>query len=176
MAKILVTGATGGLGSQTLDALLDRAPASDIAALARDPQKLAELARRGVDVRQVDYFDRASLEKAFDGIERLMFISTVMFTDVVEQHRNIIDAAAAAGVKRIVYSAIQRSEGSAFKIPQVTDLDGYTEAALAKVDAETTVLRNAIYMESLPAAAWPRSPQEHPGSRGKHSCSFRRTA
>lgn len=152
MAKILVTGATGALGRQTLEFLLSRVPASDVAALARDPQKLDDLAQRGVDVRRGDYLDQTSLERAFAGIERLMFISTVMFTDVMAQHRNIIAAAQAAGVKHIVYTAIQRREGSDYKISQVSDMDAQTEAALAEVNAEVTIVRNAMYMDMMPFA------------------------
>jgi NAD(P)H dehydrogenase (quinone) len=151
MAKILVTGATGALGRQTLEFLLSRVPASDVAALARDPQKLEDLAQRGVDVRRGDYLDQASLERAFAGIDRLMFISTVMFTDVMAQHRNIIAAAQAAGVKHIVYTAIQRREGSDFKISQVSDMDAQTEAALAAVNVDVTIVRNAMYMDMLPS-------------------------
>ena len=90
MANILVTGSTGGLGCQTLDFLLERVPAAQLAALARDPAKLADFAARGVDVRQGDYLDRASLEAAFQGIDRLFFISAPSFTDMVAQHADIV--------------------------------------------------------------------------------------
>ena len=157
MTKILVTGATGRLGRKTLEFLLDRVPASQIAALARDPQKLNDLAERGVNVRQGDYLDQASLERAFAGVERLLFVSTVMFTDVMAQHRNIIAAAKIAGVKHIVYTAIQRREGSGVTISQVSKMDADTEAALADIDAEVTIVRNSMYMDYFPVVLGPEA-------------------
>jgi len=150
MAHILVTGATGGLGRQTLDFLLERVPANQVAALARDPARLADYAARGVDVRQGDYLDRASLESAFQGIDRLLFISAPSFTDMLTQHRNIVAAAAAAGVGHIVYTGIQRREGSGVVIDQVTAAEAATEDLLASSGIALTVLRNATYMDALP--------------------------
>ena len=47
MTKILVTGATGGLGGQVVEFLLCRARAENIVALTRDPAKLKSFAERG---------------------------------------------------------------------------------------------------------------------------------
>ena len=51
---IMITGATGALGRLTIDELLPLVPAGAIAALARDPSALADLAALGVDVRRGD--------------------------------------------------------------------------------------------------------------------------
>lgn len=148
--KVLVTGATGGLGRQTLEFLLERIPASQIAALARDPNKLNDFSARGVEVRQGDYFEQASLEAAFQGIGRLFFISAPSFTDMLKQHYNIVTAAMAAKIPHIVYTGIQRREDSDVVIDQVTATENATEAMLAASGAEITILRNATYMEALP--------------------------
>lgn len=157
MTKILVTGSTGGLGRQTIEFLLKRVPAMQVAALARDPARLADLAARGVDVRQGDYFDQASLTTAFRGIDRLFFISAPSFTDMVTQHRNIIAAAMAAGVPHIVYTGIQRREGSGTIIDQVTSTEAATEDLLASSGAKITILRNATYMDALPFLLGPNA-------------------
>lgn len=172
MTKILVTGATGGLGRQTLDFLLQRVPPVRIAALARDPVKLADLAARGVDVRQGDYHDRASLKAAFQGIDRLFFISAPSFTNMVEQHRNIVAGAMAAGVQHIVYTGIQRREGSGFVMDQVTATENATEEMLAASGAGITVLRNATYMDALPFLLGPKALNEIRVPAGKGASAF----
>jgi NAD(P)H dehydrogenase (quinone) len=144
---ILVTGATGGLGHETIDALLTTTPATDIAALVRDVSKATDLAQRGVDVRQADYFDHPALVQAFQGIEKVLLVSSVAFTDRVSQHRNVIDAAKEAGVKHLFYTSIQRS--SDFVMPEVTESDLATEAYLKASGLTYTILKNGYYFEGL---------------------------
>lgn len=50
----VITGVTGKLGRVAVEDLLSRVPAGEVAAVARDPRKAADLAARGVDVRQGD--------------------------------------------------------------------------------------------------------------------------
>jgi len=150
MTNILVTGATGHLGGLTVEHLLDHADGGTIAALARDPSRLAHFSGRGVDVRRGDYADRASLERAFSGVEKLLFISTTAFSDAIAHHRNVIDAASAAGVEHIHYTSVQHRPGSGVVISQVTDWEAYTIDALARSGMTVTLLRNSVYLDSLP--------------------------
>ncbi len=144
---ILVTGATGGLGHETIDFLLTTTPAAEIAALVRDVSKASDLVQRGVDVRQADYFDYPALVQAFRGIEKVLLVSAVAFTDRAQQHRNVIDAAREAGVKHLFYTSIQRS--SDFVLAQVTESDLATEAYLKASGLTYTILRNGYYFEGL---------------------------
>jgi NAD(P)H dehydrogenase (quinone) len=144
---ILVTGATGGLGHETIDYLLTTTPATEIAALVRDASKATDLVQRGVEVRQADYFDRPALVHAFRGVEKVLLVSAVAFTDRVSQHRNVIDAAKEAGVKHLFYTSIQRSSG--FVMPQVTESDLATEAYLKASGLAYTILHNGYYFEGL---------------------------
>jgi len=144
---ILVTGATGGLGHETIDALLTTTPATEIAALVRDASKATDLAQRGVDVRQADYFDYPALVQALRGTEKVLLVSAVAFTDRLRQHRNVIDAAKEAGVKHLFYTSIQRS--SDFVMPQVTESDLATEAYLKASGLTYTILHNGYYFEGL---------------------------
>jgi NAD(P)H dehydrogenase (quinone) len=144
---ILVTGATGGLGHETIDALLTTTPATEIAALVRDVRKATDLVQRGVDVRQADYFDYPALLQAFQGVEKVLLVSAVAFTDRVSQHRNVIDAAKEAGVKHLFYTSIQRS--SDFVMPEVTESDLATEAYLKASGLAYTILHNGYYFEGL---------------------------
>ena len=74
---ILVTGATGNLGKATINALLNKGiPGNNIAALVRDESKAAELKTKGIEVRTGDYEDLASLKSAFQGVDKLLLISS----------------------------------------------------------------------------------------------------
>jgi uncharacterized protein YbjT (DUF2867 family) len=77
MAVIAVTGASGKLGRATVGFLLERklAPES-LVVVVRDPQKVADFSARGVEVRRGDYTDPASLQAAFSGVDKLLFISS----------------------------------------------------------------------------------------------------
>lgn len=144
---ILVTGATGGLGHETIDALLKAIPATEIAGLVRDANKATDLAQQGVDVRQADYFDYPALVRACRGIKKVLLVSAVAFTDRLSQHRNVIDAAKEAGVKHLFYTSIQRS--SDYVMPQVMESDLATEAYLKASGLTYTILHNNYYFEGL---------------------------
>jgi NAD(P)H dehydrogenase (quinone) len=150
MSKYLVTGATGALGSQVVDSLLQRVPANDIAALVRDPKKKQPLIEKGIEIREGDYLDPSSLEQAFKGIDKLLLISAPAFTDATAQHANVIEAAKRCGVRHLIYAATQRVEGVDFEIPQVTEWDKKTEGLLEKSGLEVTILRNSMYLDMLP--------------------------
>lgn len=150
MSKILITGATGGLGGATLDFLLKKQSSQDLAALARDPAKLAGRAAAGVDVRKGDYSDYDSLVRAFDGVETLFLVSAVAFSDRATQEANAIRAAQAAGVRHVIYTSIQKQPGSTLQISQVTDTNNRTEQTLADSGMRFTILRNSFYLDALP--------------------------
>jgi len=149
MGKLLVTGATGNLGRLTLQLLLDRLPADQLAGLSRTPDKAADLAARGVDIRQGDYFDYASLVHAFDGVERLLLVSAQAFTDRNTQHFNAIAAAKQAGVGHVIYTAIQRDEELGITQVGVTESDVFAEQALRASGLKYTVLRNPMYLDQF---------------------------
>ncbi|MET7821770.1 NmrA family NAD(P)-binding protein [Micromonospora zamorensis] len=149
MEKLLVTGATGNLGRLTLQLLLERLPAEQLAGLSRSPDRAADLTERGVDIRQGDYFDYASLVRAFDGVDKLLLVSAVAFTDRNTQHYNAITAAKQAGVKHVIYTAIQRDEDLGINQVGVTESDVFTEQTLRASGLTYTILRNPIYLDYL---------------------------
>jgi NAD(P)H dehydrogenase (quinone) len=143
---IAVTGVSGKLGRVVLEELLTRVPGDELIAVARDPQKIdAYRTSRNVDVRQGDYEDQASLEKAFDGAETVLIVSSPDVTPGTRprQHGNAIAAAKAAGVGRIVYtSAISADTGPGFLADHAT-----TEGLLRESGVPFTVLRNSFYTD-----------------------------
>ncbi len=144
---ITVTGVTGKLGRIVIEDLLTRIPASELVAVARTPEKAADLAARGVEVRHGDYDDPASLQAAFAGTDVLLFVSGSDVTPGVRvrQHGTVVDAAKAAGVGRVVYtSAVHAQDGPGFLADH-----GVTENLLRDSGLPHTLLRNTFYAEVL---------------------------
>src|SRR5918997_1444917 len=113
----VITGVTGKLGRVAVEDLLTRVPAAQVVAVARDPRKAAALPGGGVDVRRGDYEDPTSLRTAFSGGDVLLLVSSPNITPGARarQHGNVVDAAVAAGVGRVVYtSAIGAEDGQGF--------------------------------------------------------------
>jgi NAD(P)H dehydrogenase (quinone) len=73
---LLITGANGKLGRLVAEEVLRRAPDAPLAVSVRDASAAADLVERGVDVRQADYHDPASLRAAFAGVDRLLLMPT----------------------------------------------------------------------------------------------------
>lgn len=135
---IAITGSTGQLGRLAIAALKARGVTP--LALARSPDKAAEL---GVPVCAFDY--KAADPAALAGVSVLVLISSNDFDDRVGQHRNVIAAAKAAGVGRVIYTSILRADTS----PMLLAADHKaTEEALRASDLTYTVLRNGWYIEN----------------------------
>src|SRR3954470_15415961 len=144
----VITGATGALNGATVDHLLDRLSPRDIAVVARDVAKADRFAEQGVQVRQGDYADPASLKSAFEGADQLLLVSSNdPGADAVALHRTAIEAAAAAGVGRILYTSHQ---GAAVGSPFRPAHDhAVTEQLLADSGVAWTSLRNGFYAHSI---------------------------
>jgi NAD(P)H dehydrogenase (quinone) len=144
--RILVTGATGQLGSMVVDGLLGSAPAKELAVSVRNPEKASRLRERGVDVRQGDFEDAASLDRAFRGVERLLFISTDRDNETrLRQHQNAVAAARRAGVKFIAYTSLAKADSSPLALAAV---HRETEAAIRATGIPCSFLRNNWYVEN----------------------------
>ncbi|MEW1705648.1 SDR family oxidoreductase [Microbacterium sp. NPDC089190] len=142
---LLVTAASGHLGRLVVDALLERGvAASDIVAGVRTPAKVDDLAARGVGVVELDYSRPETLAAAFAGVDRVLLISGTD-ADRVTGHRNVIDAARAAGVERLVYTSAPRVD----QVDYALGADHKaTEEAIAASGLSATVLRHNWYTEN----------------------------
>ena len=105
-SKILVTGATGQLGGSVIKHLLKKIPADQIIAMVRDESKAKTLKDAGITVRTGDYHNVESLKTAFAGVNKAILVSSNDFHDRLRQHKNVTDAAKAAGVSHLVYTGI----------------------------------------------------------------------
>lgn len=142
--RMLVTGATGQLGSRVVAALLERVPAEEVAVSVRDPEKAAGLRAHGVEVRRGDFEDPASLDGAFAGVERLLLVSTDGDNATrLRQHRNAVAAAARAGVTFIAYTSLTSADRSPLALGAV---HRETEAAIRATGIPYSMLRNNWYV------------------------------
>ncbi len=146
---LLVTGAGGQLGRRVIELLLER-KAGPVIATTRDPEKIKDLAARGVEVRRGDFDDGANLQKAFAGADRLLLIST----DAVgrpggrhPQHNVAVEAAVAAGVGHVVYTSVTSPLPS--EADTIPNDHFWTEDALAASPLTWTFSRNNIYTDTI---------------------------
>jgi NAD(P)H dehydrogenase (quinone) len=148
--KILVTGATGKLGSKVVETLLKTVPADQLAVSVRNPEKAEGLKARGVEVRQGDFDTPETLDAAFSGIDRLLIVSSSevrLGGDEVRmrQHANAVAAAERANVKFIAFTSAPNAEKSNFFLAPVYKA---TEEAIVKTGIPYSLLRNNWYLEN----------------------------
>jgi len=147
--KIVVTGATGGLGSDVVVQLLRLASACELGVSVRRPDAAQHLSARGVRVRRGDFDSPETLDHAFEGAERVLVISTRTTDNRAGfvQHRNAIDAARRCGARCLYYTSIMQRAGSLFDLaPGHLETEGY----LARSGLASTILRNGHCIENLP--------------------------
>lgn len=146
---ILVTGATGQLGAATVEHLLKHTEANTIVALARDENKATVLKEKGVEVRIGDFDDRDALDKAMQGIDKVLLISTID-PNRYQQHQNVVDAAKKAGVQHIVYTGISMQDVGASAIQSMMGSHFQTEDYIRESGLTYTFLRNTLYLDGIP--------------------------
>ncbi|HGK7506363.1 SDR family oxidoreductase [Kluyvera cryocrescens] len=149
---IAITGATGQLGQHVVANLLKTTAADQLVAVVRNPAKAEALSQQGVNVRQADYGDEGALTKALQGVEKLLIISSSEVGQRAPQHRNIIQAATAAGVKFIAYTSLLHADTSPLGL---ADEHIATEKMLADSGIPYALLRNGWYTENYLASAPP---------------------
>ena len=137
--KIAVTGASGQLGSSIVKELLKDLDVSQVVALARTPEKAEHL---GVEVRKGDYKQKADFDQALKDIDTLLLLSANGNPmDRIPDHRNVIEAAKGAGVKKIVYTSVSGNFGAVVKSNHQTETD------IKASGLEWAIGRNGIYIE-----------------------------
>ncbi|CCH89702.1 Quinone oxidoreductase [Modestobacter italicus] len=143
---IAVTGATGHLGRLVVTGLLDAGvPAAEVVAVVRTPERAADLAERGVQVRAADYADAAALGTALQGVDRLLLVSGSEVGQRVPQHSNVLQAAKAAGVALVVYTSASKADDT--PLPLAPEHIA-TERLIADFGIPAVVLRNNWYLEN----------------------------
>ena len=147
---ILVTGSTGHLGKATIQFLLNKIPASQIAALARDKDKAEEFTKKGIDVRVGNYNDYESLQGATKGIDTMLLISSADMDDRITQHINVIKAARENGVKHIIYTSADVKDINDSATGEIAETHAATSEFLRQSGITYTLLNNNLYADVVP--------------------------
>jgi NAD(P)H dehydrogenase (quinone) len=149
---IVITGATGQLGRLVIQSLLGKVPAAQIVAAVRQPARAADLAALGVQVRQADYTQPATLDAAFKGATKVLLISSSEIGQRDAQHRNVVDAAKRAGVSLLAYTSLLHADTSPLGLAAEHRA---TEAYLKAAGLPYVFLRNSWYTENYLASIQP---------------------
>ncbi|WP_295700909.1 NAD(P)H-binding protein [Lapillicoccus sp.] len=172
---IVVTGATGQLGSQIVRQLIERLPPEQVGVSVRDVDRAADLAALGVRVRHGDFTDPATLAHAFEGASQVLVVSSDTHAgDAVTQHTAALDAARAAGAGRVLYTSHQGAGPDSLFAPMRDH--AATEAHLAGLGMPFTSLHNGFYASTVPFLLGPalatgeiRAPADGPVSWTTHA-------
>ncbi|WP_153915963.1 SDR family oxidoreductase [Shewanella sp. TC10] len=142
--NIAITAASGQLGSAIVKALLKITPKENIIALARTPENAKHL---NVEVRPGDYNEPLQLEQSLQSVDVLLLVSGMDAPDKrINQHRNVIEAAKKAGVRKIVYTSVQGAEENTAFSP-VIQSNRQTEQDVRDSGLDWVIGRNGIYIE-----------------------------
>jgi NAD(P)H dehydrogenase (quinone) len=159
---IAVTGATGAVGTRLTARLAEAGARQRL--VVRDPARAPQIA--GAEVRQAsDYGAGEEMRAALDGAGTLFLIPAAEAPNRVEQHTTAIDAAVAAGVRRIVYlSFFGASPDATFTLGRD---HWHTEQHVRATGLEWTFLRMNLYMDFIPSMVLPEGVIRGPAGDGR---------
>ena len=145
---VAVTGATGAIGGRVARALADRGVRQRL--VVRDPAKAPDLP--GSEAVPGTYSDGEAMRRALDGIDTLLFVSGREAADRLQQHFTVVEAAAAAGVRHVVYTSyLAAAPDATFTLGR----DHYaTEQAIKGAGLTYTILRDSQYLDFVPFMVW----------------------
>lgn len=151
--RYIVTGCDGQLGGRAAADMLTEVAGEQLIFTCPDFNRVPKSRKDyweflGVSLREANYNNKEQMIQAFQGGDRLYVVSGVIIgPERVQQHKNVIDAAMAAGVKHITYTSFlgaDRPEYTQFVLPDHTA----TEAYLRSSGVNFNIMRNNLYLEN----------------------------
>jgi NAD(P)H dehydrogenase (quinone) len=147
--EILITGATGNLGSAVIEQLSKTISTNQIAIITRKEEKRIEFEAKGFNAFLGSYDNVVSLEKAMNGIDTVLLISSGDQGDRMQEHKNVIDTAKKMGVKHIAYtSRCLRDRTTLVNKLMIEHFE--TEDYIIASGMQYTFFRNILYMDAIP--------------------------
>jgi uncharacterized protein YbjT (DUF2867 family) len=157
-----VTGATGGIGGRVARHLADRGVEQRL--IVRDAARAPSLPRAEV-AEAAGYDDGDAMARALAGVDTLLLVSAGEHPDRVSLHRSAVDAAAAAGVERIVYTSFV---GAAADATFTFARDHFhTEEHIRAAGLGHTFLRDSMYLDYVPFFASAEGVIRGPAGEGR---------
>jgi NAD(P)H dehydrogenase (quinone) len=144
---IVVCGSTGRLGGRVARRLAGAGVPQRL--LVRDPARAPRLP--GAEVAAADYGDATALRSALAGASTVLMVSASESADRVDRHRTFAGAAAAAGVRQLVYTSfLNAAPDATFTLAR----DHWaTEEQIRGLGLPFTFLRDGLYADFLPMMA-----------------------
>jgi uncharacterized protein YbjT (DUF2867 family) len=149
---IALTGVTGSLGGRVAARL--SAAGTPLRLVVRDAGRAPDLPGAEVVENPGGYSDGAGLAAGLAGVDTLYLVSAAEAVDRVRQHLTAVEAAAAAGVRRIVYTSFVGA-ANADAVFTLVRHHGATERAIAATGVRHTFLRHNMYADFVPFFAVP---------------------
>ncbi len=144
MARILITGATGNVGSETIEALQRETHEHEVVAAVRDPEKQAgRFAALGITAVHFDQEDPTTFALALAGVEVLFLLRPPQISDVQRYFGPLIATALEQKVEHIVFLSVQGVENSSI-IPHHK-----IEKLIRESGIPYTFLRPAYFMQNF---------------------------
>jgi NAD(P)H dehydrogenase (quinone) len=146
-----LTGATGALGRRVVSRLAD----ADVPLrlVVRDAGRAPRVPGAEVTEAPGGYADGPGLRTALRGVHTLYLVSAAEAEDRLQQHLTAVEAAADAGVQRVVYTSfVGASPDATFTLARQ---HAATEAGLASSGMRWTALRHSMYADFVPFFAVP---------------------
>lgn len=143
---IAVTGASGYIGSRAVTRLVESGV--PVTAVGRDAERLRQAVPAGVPLAIADYDDPASLDRAFEGATKLLFVSSDGFADdMLRQHAHVIAAANRSPIAQVVFTSIvDIADGSPFYYaPVYRDAEQRLQAS----QFATSIIRCGLYSDFI---------------------------
>lgn len=145
LPRLAITGSTGAIGGRAAQRLADAGIEQRL--LVREKGDAPDLSG-AVPVEVSDYGDHDGMKQALAGVDILFLVSFREADDRLDRHFRAVDAAAAAGVGRIVYlSFLQASADSTFKLGRQHHA---TEEHIRESGMAFTFLRSSFYADFVP--------------------------
>jgi NAD(P)H dehydrogenase (quinone) len=149
MKKILVTGATGQLGTAVINTLLKQISSYQISVITRKEEKREEFQAKGFNAHLGSYDNITALENAMEGVDTVLLISSGDQGDRMQEHKNVVDAAKKMGVQSMAYTS--RSLRDRTSLANKLMVEHFeTEDYILASGLDYTFFRNILYMDAIP--------------------------